>query len=221
MAFESDLVVIEIGVDHWQSIEPLAYRGISERFSGPFSALPSLRNRRPGDCTVTRVGLPVRGVDRLRCAQPVPVGASPCPGRGRCADTNRVLPGSLMDKALTSDHCSVVPDYDHAACCVEHDWRYWQGGTRRQRSRADRDFCICLRGRTGPLGARLRWLGVRLGGVGLWPWPWPWRWGYGWRWPRTRAPRHRDSRYTAADQEQRYRRILEAARAADEAARKR
>ena len=124
-----------------------------------------------------------------------------------------------MKKPFTSDHCSVVPDFDHAACCVTHDWLYWQGGSRLDRKNADRAFYKCLRTRTSWRHARIRWLGVRLGGIGYFPLPW--RWGYGWRWPRTK-PRERDrSKFTAESQKETFESILESARAADEQARKR
>ena len=35
--------------------------------------------------------------------------------------------------------------------------------------------------------AGIRWLGVRIGGVGWLPFK-KWRWGYGWNYPRTKAP---------------------------------
>ena len=33
-----------------------------------------------------------------------------------------------MDKPFRTDGCSVVADLDMRACCIVHDWAYWQGG---------------------------------------------------------------------------------------------
>lgn len=67
--------------------------------------------------------------------------------------------------------------------------------------------------------ARLRWLGVRLGGVGFLPTPW--RWGYGWKWPRSAGPKSDTYSFTAQDQRKVYEAILKNAAEADEKARER
>jgi hypothetical protein len=80
-----------------------------------------------------------------------------------------------------TDGCSLWPDRDWQACCVEHDMDYWCGGSAEQRRTADRVLRQCVRARQHPVAASLMYWGTRLGGH---PWlPPPWRWGYGWRWP--------------------------------------
>lgn len=63
--------------------------------------------------------------------------------------------------------------------CLVHDYRYWQGGTRRERKLADRKLRDGIRSKGKPIVAQLAYAGVRIGGT---PWlPTPWRWGFGWR----------------------------------------
>ena len=103
-----------------------------------------------------------------------------------------------MDKAFTSDYCSVVPDYDQRECCVHHDFAYWKGGTIRERRAADRKFLKCVsQTRSGWL-APFRWFGVRVGGLGILPTAF--RWGYGWNWPTTKAPGDDSSEFSEQTQ---------------------
>ncbi len=105
-----------------------------------------------------------------------------------------------MDHDFTSDGCSVVPERDHKECCVRHDWLYWQGGTWRDRRRADREFRTCLRSTRYGWLAWIRWCGVRVGGTPLLRTPW--RWGYGWRrWLQWAARDPDESPVTAASQQ--------------------
>ncbi len=127
--------------------------------------------------------------------------------------------GAAIKKRFTSDHCSVVADYDHATCCVRHDWLYWQGGDRRARRTADRAFYRCLRTTTNRRLAFRRWMGVRFGGLGILPLPW--RWGYGWRWPRSRPSTSDKSKFTIENQREVYEAVLENAKYADKKARAR
>ncbi|MCH7583928.1 MAG: hypothetical protein IH941_02070 [Acidobacteria bacterium] len=126
--------------------------------------------------------------------------------------------GDPIDKPFTSDHCTAVTEYDHAACCVRHDWLYWQGGSRRDRKQADLAFYKCMRQTAHWRRAGIRRLGVRFAGVGFLPTPW--RWGYGWKWPRS-SPTDADTSYfTAANQREVYQAILKNAEDADTHARK-
>ena len=123
-----------------------------------------------------------------------------------------------MDEPFETDGCSVVEDYDQQECCVRHDWLYWQGGSIRDRWRADRAFYQCVTGsRFGWLLAPIRWFGVRVGGIGFLPFP-DWRWGYGWKYPRSKAPKNDNSPYTAETQSEieTLNARLKAARAHDE-----
>ena len=93
-----------------------------------------------------------------------------------------------MDRPFRTDGCSVVEDLDMRACCIVHDWAYWQGGTWRDRAKADRELYYCIKRHSRyRLLAGIRWFGVRIGGVGWLPFK-KWRWGYGWEFPRTKAP---------------------------------
>jgi len=120
--------------------------------------------------------------------------------------------GRPIDKPFTSDHCTFVREFDQATCCVEHDWRYWQGGTRKQRAEADRLFRECLK-ETKHNHAWLRWFGVRVMGAGFLPTSW--RWGYGWKWPRSAPRRSRRPNFDTDNQREVYDAILKNARFAD------
>ena len=104
-----------------------------------------------------------------------------------------------MDKKFTTDNCSLVPDYDQSECCVEHDWAYWKGGSFKDRWEADTRFLQCIKETRSRALAPFRWVGVRIGGIGLFPSTF--RWGYGWTWPRTGAPR--DDRSPISEESQR------------------
>ncbi len=72
---------------------------------------------------------------------------------------------------------------DWCLCCYEHDIRYWQGGTERERAQADSIFKQCILEKTGNRQlAELMYRGVRLGGSPAFP-TW-YRWGYGWNYRR-------------------------------------
>lgn len=89
--------------------------------------------------------------------------------------TNKTVPASFK-----SDGCSLFPDCDYRDCCVEHDKAYYNGGSWKERWRADRRLFKCVANKKGwwhkPL-APLMWLGVRIGGVPFLPTPF--RWGFG------------------------------------------
>jgi hypothetical protein len=84
----------------------------------------------------------------------------------------------LPPHPFTTDGCSAWPDASWKHCCVEHDVRYWCGGSAEDRERADDALRACVtRASGGFLGGAME-AGVRIGGA---PWaPAPWRWGYGW-----------------------------------------
>ena len=120
-----------------------------------------------------------------------------------------------MENEFESDGCSVVPDYDQQECCVRHDWLYWQGGSFRERARADRELYQCIRTTKSRWLAGIRWFGVRIGGVGFLPFR-DWRWGYGWNFPRTRAPEDDNSPYTVENQQEEFDKALKKAKARDQ-----
>ncbi|WP_415635988.1 hypothetical protein [Pseudoalteromonas distincta] len=91
-------------------------------------------------------------------------------------------------KPFTSDGCSSFPDgtIQHKklwlACCTAHDYAYWQGGTYKERLKADKvlQHCVANVGETNI--ANLMLAGVRIGGSPFIPTTF--RWGYGWSYPR-------------------------------------
>ncbi len=92
-------------------------------------------------------------------------------------ECSEIHPGEVPPNPFTTDGCSIWPDSTWVDCCVEHDFRYWCGGTWEERRRADRELRECVE-QHAPMWATPMYLGVRLGGA---PWnPVPWRWGYGW-----------------------------------------
>lgn len=66
--------------------------------------------------------------------------------------------------------------------CTEHDKAYWQGGSAKQRRKADANLLIKVAGRGYVLVAIAMWISVRVGGHPLLPTSW--RWGYGWKYLR-------------------------------------
>ena len=89
--------------------------------------------------------------------------------------------GVLPTHAFTTDGCSMWPDGDWVACCIEHDFAYWCGGDASLRLAADDALRRCVRRLGHEQMAPWMYLGVRAGGA-AWL-PFPWRWGYGWDWP--------------------------------------
>jgi len=91
-------------------------------------------------------------------------------------------------KTFSSDGCSSFPDgtIEHKnlwlACCTAHDLAYWQGGTFKQREKADVDLKECVAKVGKKEIAMLMLAGVRVGGTPLLPTSF--RWGYGWPYPK-------------------------------------
>ena len=87
-------------------------------------------------------------------------------------------------KSFSSDGCSSFPEgtFEQRTlwhnCCVQHDIKYWQGGTHEQRLAADKDLEQCVAKVGEPKIAKLMLAGVRVGGGPYWPTSY--RWGYGW-----------------------------------------
>ena len=87
-------------------------------------------------------------------------------------------------EAFTSDGCSSFPDGTleqkelWLSCCTDHDLSYWQGGTYKERVKADQELKSCVAEMGEPVIAALMLAGVRVGGT---PYlPTSFRWGYGW-----------------------------------------
>ena len=119
-----------------------------------------------------------------------------------------------MDYPFKSDGCSVVKDYDQQECCVRHDWLYWQGGSIKDRAKADEAFFKCVRNTSSGWLAPFRWFGVRIGGLGILPF-YQWRWGYGWEYPKFEAPENDQSPYTVETESATFEKRLQEAREHD------
>lgn len=90
-------------------------------------------------------------------------------------------------RPFASDGCTFWPDDGWRACCVQHDYAYWRGGSYRDRLLADLELAHCV-GTLGPALVPVGWLmfaGSQVGGASHWPTPF--RWGWGHRWPRSRG----------------------------------
>ena len=61
-------------------------------------------------------------------------------------------------------------------CCYEHDKKYWEGGTRRDRLKADKQLRKCVVDNGHPIWAFIMYYAVRIGGHPLFPFSW--RWNY-------------------------------------------
>jgi hypothetical protein len=91
------------------------------------------------------------------------------------------MPLPPWDDAM-SDGCTGAPFLDVCpeahACCVRHDERYYYGGSKADRRRADQAFYTCLRAIGIPLWRAqasyrfIRWFGGPDGRQ-------PWSWAYG------------------------------------------
>ena len=69
-----------------------------------------------------------------------------------------------------SDGCTLVSDPPEVVhCCLEHDRAYYEAkGGSAGRTKADREFLECMKTAGWTWRARLRWLGVRIGGGEIW-----------------------------------------------------
>ena len=85
---------------------------------------------------------------------------------------------------FSTDGCSLFPDGTSEqpqlwqSCCVRHDEAYFVGGTRAERSAADRALRDCVAAVCSEPVGDLMLSGVTLGGSPLFATPW--RWGYAW-----------------------------------------
>ena len=79
-------------------------------------------------------------------------------------------------------------------------------------AKADREFYRCIKRHSRyRFLAGIRWLGVRIGGVGWLPFE-RWRWGYGWEYPRTKPPKDDTSPHSAEEQRPVFEKLLREAR---------
>ena len=91
-------------------------------------------------------------------------------------------------RPFTTDGCSLFPNGTAEnktlwlQCCIEHDRSYWLGGTRAERSAADKQLQQCVEQLDRKWVAQAMRDGVRVGGSPWWPTSF--RWGYGWPYGR-------------------------------------
>ena len=114
-----------------------------------------------------------------------------------CSTTGFSGRESLDLKPFVTDGCSLFPDgtcrekTKWRECCVAHDGAYWQGGSREERRKADRQLERCVREKTGGKGlGRIMHGAVRVFGSPVFP-TW-YRWGYGWPYGRLYRPLNPD-----------------------------
>jgi len=85
-------------------------------------------------------------------------------------------------KPFKTDGCTDYPDGNYRSCCVEHDKKYWKGGTKQQRKEADEDLMKCVAKKSGKMNASVMHIAVRIFGHPLVPTPA--RWGFGYSYPK-------------------------------------
>jgi hypothetical protein len=152
---------------------------------------------------------------------------APSSGGGLCVALLLLSVGALAGcvsrselSDFATDGCSAFPDGSPSqrdrwfGCCYVHDVRYWEGGTREARQRADSELQACVRETTGDKAlADLMYQGVRLGGHPVFPTPY--RWGYGWSYERSYAPLDEQEQAQVVRKKQALCALLEAGRAPD------
>lgn len=106
---------------------------------------------------------------------------------GRLVSEFMTITGRLVPPVpFKTDGCTFSTDAFGKNCCVLHDVKYWIGGTRADRWRADADLYECTR-QNSELYAAIQWLGVRIFAGPSVPLMNA-RWGYGWPYPEPGEP---------------------------------
>jgi hypothetical protein len=99
-------------------------------------------------------------------------------------ETAEVAGGFGSLQPFTTDGCSHFPEGTRDEpelwlhCCVQHDLKYWAGGSWMDRLHADRALYQCVSDTGEPWIAAVMYIGVRAGGSAFINDPF--RWGYGW-----------------------------------------
>ena len=109
--------------------------------------------------------------------------------------TSRKSISSFTNKPLNqqvspflSDGCSFWPEGTKRnktkwiKCCILHDLKYWAGGTKAQRNKADTELKSCVEKVQGSIIAELMKDGTQVGGSPQFKTSF--RWGYGWNYTR-------------------------------------
>jgi hypothetical protein len=87
-------------------------------------------------------------------------------------------------KPFVTDNCTMFVDgtiskptlWRH--CCIEHDIRYWYGGSTINQDKADLDLKSCVKDVAGSYWATLIYTGVRAGHMSPVKSPYVWSWGW-------------------------------------------
>lgn len=106
------------------------------------------------------------------------------------ADEASAFENSL--KAFQTDGCTLFVDgtakkpelWRH--CCVEHDMRYWFGGSKKDMDQTDLRLRECVKDVAGPAWAELIYMGVRTGHYS--PIKNKSKWSWGWTIQREKTP---------------------------------
>ncbi len=87
-------------------------------------------------------------------------------------------------KPFVTDYCTMFVDGTSSRptlwrdCCIEHDIRYWFGGTSANKDKADIELKSCVKHVAGLTWANLIYVGVRAGHYspikGKYKWSWGW-----------------------------------------------
>lgn len=97
--------------------------------------------------------------------------------------------GLALSRPFVFDGCTLFPEGTAenpklwSECCLEHDLRFWAGGSRRLRDEADRQLRRCVKERGDAAVGDMMYLGVILGSLSPVKFPGK-RWGNAWEKPR-------------------------------------
>lgn len=92
---------------------------------------------------------------------------------------------SIPSTEFTTDACTFWPDTRKTTrCCIEHDMKYWCGGSFNSRKEADDELRECLQNEGVDLTADILYYTSRA--MGESSFPFDWRWGYGYEWGKYR-----------------------------------
>lgn len=86
-----------------------------------------------------------------------------------CASASQLEGTASLERTFKSDQCTFWPDSsfsnDWSHCCIQHDLYYWAGGSDKERQLVDQELKSCIQESSGPLNAKLMFIGVRLGSL--------------------------------------------------------
>lgn len=70
--------------------------------------------------------------------------------------------------AKMSNGCTLFPQGNWRSCCVKHDRKYYYGGTRMMKLRADLDLMKCIAHKGHPIMGLIAFIGITLFGGPYW-----------------------------------------------------